>query len=249
MDMKPRKIKDLKIKEVSLVDRAANRKKFIICKGTNQMKFYEKIVAVLKGLFGEDVLEEADHEIIKSMSDERGEAVYGALNSFSSYEIDEFPEDIQDGIITLAKFAVLNPVEKTVEKEAEITADLFIEKAGAVFSKTNLEKLRKMKEMIDSIIGDKEKVEKSTGEDKLPEEVKVKLRKLEEVERKEEERIRKVQEEKEAALTKTITDLTKKVEDLLKSRASRQSLTAEDEDDDEETTVKKKGDVQKWPSI
>lgn len=245
----PRKIKDLKIKEVSLVDKAANRKKFIICKGESKMKFYEKILKAFKGLFGEDSLEEKDHEIIKSMSDERGEAIHGALDAISSYEISEFPEDIQDGILTLAKFAALDPVEKTIEKEAEITADMFIEKAGAVFSKANLEKLRKMKEMIDSIIGDKEKVEKDAGEDKIPEEVKAKLRKLEEIEEKEKERIRVEKEKEKADLQKTISDLQKKVEKLEKGDPSRQSLTEEDETVEDGETKDVKKNTSKWPSI
>lgn len=249
MKVKPRKIKDLKIHEVSLVDRAANRKKFIVCKGDKKMKFFEKIVEVLKGLLGEDVLEEKDLEIIKSMSDERGEAIHGALNAFSSYEIDEFPEDIQEGIITLAKFAVLNPVEKTIEKEADITVDALIEKAGAVFSKANLAKLRKIKEIVDEIIGKQEKVEKDAGLDKIPDEVKTKLRKLEELEKAEEERIRDEKTKKEADLLETIADLKKKVENLEKSKASRQSLTEEDEADEDGETKDVKKNTSKWPSL
>jgi len=172
-------------------------------------KLPEKAMTALKGAY----------KILSKYKDDFTAELKGALNSkYVSYG---YPEKSDTGKV--AKFDMEN-----LTKEA-------IEKAGRALSKATIAQLQKIREMIDNLIGTKEKKEKADGRDKLPEDIKKKLDEYE-----------KLKKEKEEEEKKRVEKLEEENAQLKKKLAKKKSLDDQDNDDDDDM---KKNEGDKWPSL
>jgi len=237
----PRKLEDLDVAEISLVDNAANRKKFYIIKRRKEM---EEFVKLLKSFMGEDdeefKLSEEDIAKAGKLDEKAIKAIQGALNILNKYK-DVYPADVLKAIKTLTKYASYGysyPAAKSEDIIEELTD---VEKAGRKLSKATIEQLRKALEIIESLI--KEKEEDVTKGEKLPPEVVKKLEKLAKLEKAEKERIEKEKEQKEKEREELIKQLKERVEKLEKMKGIKKSIDSQDDDD------KDKDKRVKWPSL
>jgi len=254
----PRSLESLDISEISLVDRAANKKKrFHVIKEDklNYLEILEKYfeeksdpdkkVDLKKFMNSEDVKQILDeNEDIKEMLEKAEKlpakamtALKGAYKILSKYK-DDFTSELKKALETISKYVSYGYPEKSAtEKMAvfdlENLNDGEIKKAGKALSKATIEELKKIQEIIDKLIGEKEEKQKVDGIDKLPEDVKKELieyKKLKKkIEDEEKERVEKMEKE--------LTELKKQV-------AKKTSIKGQD---DEDADVKKGSD--KWPSL
>lgn len=96
--MRKSELKNLDVKEVSLVDRAANKKKFFMLKNAGGENGLNEIV---KELLETEAMDEGKFkEIIKSMSPEAQEACIGALRLLQGFS-DEIPMDVYANLMGL----------------------------------------------------------------------------------------------------------------------------------------------------
>ena len=244
-----RKLKDIEVDEISLVDAAATRKTFFI-KKQKERKSMEKLIELLKSFFGDEFTDE-DIAKAKEIPEDTQKGFHDALNILNEYKPD-FPQDILGAITVVAKQAATGQVEKEVEKEVDILAEMIdAEKAGAKLSKATLEQLKKIHAIIEGMIGVKEKGLKKSGDEKLSPETIARLEKLDAMEKDEAEREKKEKSDKEKKLQDEIDNLKKEVEKLGKTKGIKKSLTDEPEED--EKTKKKKTDkedeIPEWPSF
>lgn len=224
-----RKLKDIDVDEISLVDAGAVRKKFFIKKRRSLMDLIE----ILKDFLGEDTeLTEDELKKAKNLSDKAAKAISSALNMLNKYK-DDMPSDVLTAIKTLGKYASYGyPAQKA--EEVDILGEMTnVEKAGARLSKATIEQLKKIAEIINGLIGAAEdKVKKAAGDidtDKLPDHIVAKLEKLQKIE--EAEDLKKQQEK-----DKIITDLLAEVKnqgDLIKKMAKGEPISKQLEDDPE----------------
>jgi len=167
-----RKLKDLDIEEISLVDAGAVRKTFYIKK---QRRSLMDLIDILKDMLGPDT-ELSDDEVkkAKELTEDAAKAIAGALKILNKYK-DDMPDDVLAAIKTLAKYASYGyPAKKSADVDfvVELTD---IEKAGARLSKATIEELKKAIEILRGIIGEREENLKkgaSIDLDKLPPELK-----------------------------------------------------------------------------
>jgi len=237
----PRKLKDIDVAEISLVDNAANQLKFFILKRRQQM---DEFIKLLKSFMGEDdeefKLSEEDIAKAEKLDEKAIKAIQGALNILNKYK-DVYPTDILKAIKTLTKYASYGysyPATKSEDIIEELTD---VEKAGRKLSKATIEQLRKALEIIRGLI--KEKEDDITKGEKLPPEVVEKLEKLAEYEKAEKERIEKERIEKEKKQEEFIKELKERIEKLEKSKGIKKSIDGQDDDD------KDKDKGVKWPSL
>jgi len=242
----PRKLKDIDVAEISLVDNAANRKKFYIVKRRRQM---DEFIKLLKSFMGEDddefKLSEEDIAKAEKLDEKAIKAIQGALNILNKYK-DVYPNDVLTAIKTLTKYAAYGysyPAKKSLTEEELIEELTDVEKAGRKLSKATIEQLKKAMEIIQSLIEEKE--EDITKGHKLPPEIVKKLEKLAEYEKAEKERIEKERIEKEKKQEELIKELKERVEKLEKSKGIKKSIDGQDDDDDD----KDKNKGVKWPSL
>lgn len=244
----PRKLKDIEVKAIALVDRAANKKKFYIIKNKEKMTMDFK--EILKSIFGDKCIEE-DFAKVEDLKDEQVQSLGTALEVFQKYDAHEFPEDVIEAMKDLVKSS-MEPVE--IEKEKGFTVEGIIgemEKAGASLSKATRAQLERISTIIAGML--KSKTEKSTGDHKdLPPEVVAKLDELSDLKDKvEKERLEK-EAEKEKEKEKDLDELKKQVAKLeadLKDRGTSKSITDDPPDENKDDEVKKKDKVNKWPSL
>ena len=228
-----RKLKDIEVDEISLVDAAATRKTFFI-KKQKERKSMDKLIELLKAFFGEDF---TDEDIAKAKEIPEGiqKEFHDALNILNEYK-EDFPQDILGALTIVAKRAATGQVEKEVEKEIDILAEMIdAEKAGAKLSKATLEQLKKIHAIIEGMIGMKEKGLKKEGDEKLTPETIARLEKLEAMEKAEAERKEKEKSDKEQKLQEEIDNLKKEVEKLGKTKGTKKSLTEEPEEPEKKT--------------
>lgn len=251
----PRKLIDIDTDEISLVDKAANRKKFAF-KKENSMD--PELIALFKSIGMEDPTEQ---EIAKAkeLSAEATKAIKGALNILSKYK-DDMPPDVLTAIKTLTKYASYGYPEK---KESEELSKEAIEKIGARLSKATLEELQKIKGLLDGVdtkalrkVQDliNELIKGATVEkkyDALPEDVRKRLAKLdsiEEADEAEKAKLEKADKEKIDGLVKGLDDFKKefseKLDKLAKARGFKKSL-----DGQEDVNLKKEEEGDLWPSL
>jgi len=241
-----RKLKDIEVDEISLVDAAATRKKFFI-KKQKERKSMEKLIDLLKAFFGEDFTDE-DIAKAKDIPEEVQKGFHDALNILNEYKGD-FPQDILGAITVVTKQAATGQVEKEVEKEIDFLAELIdTEKAGAKLSKATLEQLKKIQSIIEGMIGTKEKSLKKEGDEKLSAETVARLEKLDRMEKEEAERKEKEKSDKEQKLQQEIEDLKKQVKDLAKTKGTKKSLKDEPEEDEKKKS-KEDEDTPSWPTF
>lgn len=249
---KSRKLKDITIEEISVVESGANRKKFFIKKKEKEME-KEKFLELLKGLFGEEGLADEDIAKAKELPDESVEAITGALNVIGNYS-DAFPSDFKEAQLTLLKHASCGRV---VEK-SELTDEDFatylienIEKVGASLSKATRAQIERIRDICAKMLDSKtEKKKKDDEEEKLSTETLDKLDKLERMEKEEVDRVKKEAGEKNEEDTKqlvkdTIEEILEPILPLLKEKGKPKKLMGQEEEE-----VKKESEVKdNYPSI
>jgi hypothetical protein len=151
MPTKPRKLKDIDIDEISLVDAGANRKKFYLIKRSQAM---DELLAILKS-YGLDPAEDKT-EIRKSLNPESLAALKNALTTLASFK-DEYPEDIIYALKNLAAVAAYQTFGKSAEGIQEPPAeeeDVSLEKVGAKISKLTKEELAKLSNLLGDLMGE-----------------------------------------------------------------------------------------------
>ena len=254
----PRWLEDLDISEISLVDKAANKKKrFHVIKEKKKMNFIEVIqkffeekagsnkVDLKKFMEDEEIKEalEEDEEILamlekaEKLPEKAMTALKGAYKILSKYK-DDFTAELKGALKTISKYVSYGYPEKSdTEKVAKFDVgnltEEAIEKAGRAFSKATVAELEKVRDLIIKLIGEKKKMEKADGRDKLPEDIKKKLDEY--------ERLKKEKEEEEK---KRVEKLEEENAQLKKKLAKKKSIDDQDDDDDV-----KKNEEDKWPSL
>ncbi|MBA7493953.1 hypothetical protein ES702_04519 [subsurface metagenome] len=121
-----RKLRDMEIDEISLVDKAATRKKFMIIKSAEVIALKE--IADLIEEFSDEVFDETfgkeDFEK-KDISQKVKDKLKGALEDLNKYK-DDFPDDLKSAMDLLLKFVAVSygylpgkevPGKKTVKKQ------------------------------------------------------------------------------------------------------------------------------------
>ena len=247
----PRKLLDIDIDEMTLCKSPANRKKFFIKKEEDLMK---EFIEVLKKFMAEDEdkIDEAltDEEVTKveKLSDEDMKGLKDALDTLSAYDVENIPVDALKAIKTFVKQASLgNPIEK-VDEAKLIEEFANINKAGSRFSKTTIEQLKRIKEAIMKLIGEKEK-ELSKGHKDLPDDVKASLEELATLKKAETERLEKETQKREQKEKEDKEDILKRLEAVEKAKGIKKSIDGQTGDKD----VKKGADGEDledpYPSI
>jgi len=247
-----RKLKDMDIEAIALVDKAANRKKFYIIKRNKPKETKTMDIAkILKAFFGADAVKEETITKAQELPEAKVQAIGEALEVFTKYDHDEFPEDLIEASRNLANEA-LSPVQ--IDKEAELSDEQIIEKAGAALSKATRAQLERIKAIVDKMLEAKEKKAAADHKD-LPEDVVRKLAELDELKEANEKAELAKKEEKEKARDTEIEELKKQlttITEKLKERGVKKGLTDDDlEDDDlkEGKDDKNKKKVGQWPSL
>ena len=237
---KQRKLKNLEIEEISVVESAANRRKFFIKKE----QIMEKLIELLKGMFGE-ALTEADIEKAKELSDESVEAISGALSVIKSWEGELYPEDLTAAQLILLKHGGWDRnVEKTELTDEDFATYLIenIEKVGASLSKATRVQIERIKEICVKMLEGKEKNQKKDDEvEKLSTETLDKLDELDRLKKAEAERIKKETSEKSQEDIKTLIkdSIDEALKPILKEKGITKKLKGQEEEE-----VKKEGEVE-----
>jgi hypothetical protein len=148
---KARKLIDIETDEISLVDRAATKKKFLI-KKQQERKIMKEFIVKLKKFIGEEKpltdeqiakAETLDAKIAKEFGD--------ALDTIQSYN-----EDYSDELNEATNFFILKSLFPEVPEPEELTVEDVVsfvtEKAGASLSKATKAQLEKIKGIIDSML-------------------------------------------------------------------------------------------------
>lgn len=244
---KSRKLKDITIEEISIVESAANRRKFFIKKKEKAM---EKFIELLKGLFGEEGLTEEDIAKAKELPDETVEAISGALNVIGEYS-DAFPANFKEAQLTLLKHASCGQtVEKVELTEEDFSKHLIenIEKFGASLSKATRAQIERIRDICAKML--ESKTEKKKGdeeEEKLSTETLDKLDKLARMEKEDADRVKKEASEKSKEdIDKQIDE---KVEEKLKSLLKEKGTTKKIKGQDKEDVEKEDEVVDHYPSF
>lgn len=226
----PRKLKEIDVEELSLVDDTATRKKFYILK---RRKIMDELIEMLKNSLGEEAVTAEVIAKAKELPDEKVEEIKKAVKSIEEYR-DVFPAAFGDAVNVLIK----NSSYDYPEREGEVELD--VEKAGAALSKATVEQLRKIADIVKKLIGEKtEKLAKDKDGNELPAEVQAKLEELDEYKRAEKEQIEKERKEKEKADKEEKEKLLERIEALEKGRGVKKSISGQEtetdaDDDDEE---------------
>jgi len=229
------KMKNIKVKEISLVDLPANKLPFLFYKRKGHT-MNEKALKSLQTYLG---TEDIDFE--KKVDNEEIEK---ALNLISEHYKADFPEDLENAVGVLAKIAVNSCKEEDSEG---------VEKVGAKFSKDVIAKLKAVVEAVDalkSILPDvKEETKKSGGSNETSE-LEKQIAELKEA-------VAKLGTGKEsddkssiAELTKTLKDVSDRLATIESNGAVKKSI--EDQDNDGDETVQKgagEGGKKLWPTI
>jgi hypothetical protein len=137
-----RKLTGIEVEEISLVDAAANRKKFSIIKRKHTM---DKLIEILKSIGLELTAEEL--EKAGAMSEEAQKALKMAVGLLGKYA-DEMPKDVLAAIQTLARGATTAAAPVAAHKSDGGDEDVTLEKVGARLSKATKAELAKLKAMI-----------------------------------------------------------------------------------------------------
>jgi len=235
-----RKLLDIDIEEISLVDRPANRKRFYIIKQEGTMWKDKELEKLFIDFFGEEefenlkksIEEEKKTEKKEKLTEEAINAIKGALNILNKYK-DDFPKELKDAVKVLAEFVAKYPYpypypEKTKKSEGEgnLIDDLTdVEKAGRKLSKATIEQLKKAIEILQKLIEEREEeagVKKQDKEGQKFEEILEKMSLFSE------------------EVKKSIKSLEERIEEIEKKTAIKKSLDGQDDDKKRES---------KWPSF
>ena len=229
--MAKRRLYDLDIKEVSVVDFGANKKKKMqILKRSNKMN---ELLEVLKKILGDEEIDDNSIEKIKGLPKDSIETIGKALDEIEGYK-GNYPPALDEAIQSLAKSAVYDYPVKESEFDFEDVA-----KAGASLSKATVAQLKKIQDIIEKLVGEKtEKFNKKDGdkEIEIPAEVQARLDKLEKLEKAEKERVEKEATVKAEKDKEEKEELLKRVEKLEKTKGTKKSIDGHDDagDDNDE---------------
>jgi len=234
----PRKILDIDVDEISVVDLAANRKKFFIRKGAVPM---DELLKALQTFLGADVVT-AEAVTKAELTEEQMAEIKSAVAVLAKYKAD-FPDDVLAAVQTLTKSAF----------PARTDEPFNVEKVGAKLSKATVEDLRKIRDILNGLLPDLEAEAKKKSADGgadpyagLAPEVAARLKRLDEIEKAEAEAVRKAASDKEKALTDKVTKLEAEIDLLKKSRGVSSQKTEADGGTD---PLKKKDEVFEWTSL
>ena len=160
--MKAKKLKNIKLNEISLVTSPANKQSFHFFKEKNM----DELLKAYAELTGVEYTEE-EIEVLKAISEENSTGITESISLLAGYKAD-MPEDMQKAVITLAGYATGKiPVSKSItddEKEAidylEKNKDAFeeFEKAGKKLSKDTSAKITKAVEIAKKTVEDVAKI-------------------------------------------------------------------------------------------
>jgi len=227
------KLKDISVTAISLVDKAANRKKrfYIIKRSQNMNEFLE----LIKNWLGEDELTDEQTAKIGGLGDEKIKELTKAIEEFEEYK-ENMPEDLEKATLALMKSAIYDYPTNATEIEFDI------DKAGASLSKATKAQLEKIKGIIEGLL--KQKTEKAKG---LSDEQVEKLEKAEAILKADEERKAKEAEELKKKEAEEKKDLLERIEKLEKTKGVKKSIDDDGGGDDDEDDDDDKKDH--WPSI
>lgn len=246
-----RKLIDIEVEEVSIVDAAANRSKFAIIK---RRAIMDELITMLKALLGDEFNEESMAKA--ELPEDAVKAIKGALKILNQYK-DDLPGDILGAIKALAKHSAAGaPAQKSEEMSKED-----IEKVGARLSKATLEELKKIseaidgidmkafkkiKEIVDGLIKSVMPLDKKAYEG-LPEDVRARLAKLDadELEKKQKAESDKLADLVKNSVTEAQKPLVERLDKLEKSKGISKGAKGQEGGDD-----KAKDDPAGfWPSL
>ena len=240
-----KKIKDLDIDEISLVDRAANRRKFAITK-KERKEMFEKLIEILKNWLTPEEITDELQAGIKAMPEDVQKAHLATLTVLEEYnDEDVMPAEFKKALTEMVK-STIAPVPETKDGENELTLDTFIEKAGAVFSSATKAQIEKVISALQSLLGTtKDDDEKKKAEDKnlTPEQIAA-LAKAEAIIAAEDEKIRKAAEDKEKARDEALDKMAKEIAELKKVKGTSKQLDGKEDPDETKKAV-----VDKFPSL
>ena len=134
---------DLTVEEVSLVDRAATRRTFLIVKNAPPETPAEKPAAM-------KITASDKAKLVQKLAAARAamEAVGTVLETAEEAEGVELPKELQDSIEKVGKLFVEQPQTPAVPQQPEVTA-----KAGKKFSAANEAKLRDAQKLLNELLG------------------------------------------------------------------------------------------------
>lgn len=221
-----RRLKDMDIDEISLVESGAVRKKFYIKKRETIMK----LVELLKEVLGEDT-ELTDEEIakIEGLGEENSKGISDALNLFKDYT-DVFPPELEKALTALVKSACYGyPMEEPTQ--IDVLAELLdVEKAKGWLDKATTAKLKKIIETLQNMVTVKEgdfKKQIKVDPDKLPAEVVTQLQELQVFK---EAQLKTEQDKKDKVITDLKDEITK-LADTVNKMAKGEPLSKQLDDD------------------
>jgi len=241
-----KKIKDLDIDEISLVDRAANRRKFAITK-KERKEMFEKLIEILKNWLTPEEITDELQAGIKALPEDVQKAHLATLTVLEEYnDEDVMPAEFKKALTEMVK-ATITPVADEKEGE-EFTLDVFIEKAGAVFSQATKTQIEKVIASLQALLGTSKADEKKKAENKnlTPEQIAA-LEKAEAIIAAEDAKVRKAAEDKEKARDEALEKMAKEIAELKKVKGTSKQLDDKDEKDEKDET--KKAVVDKFPSL
>ena len=240
------KIKDIDIDEISLVDRAANRRKFAITK-KERKEMFEKLIEILKNWLTPEEITDEFQAGIKAMPEDVQKAHLATLTVLEEYnDEDVMPAEFKKALTEMVK-ATVTPIPEKKDGEDELTLDIFIEKAGAVFSSATKTQIEKVITALQTLLGkdkDGDDKKKAEHENLTPEQIAA-LAKAEAIIAAEDEKARKAKEDKEKARDEALEKMAKEIAELKKVKGTSKQLDDKDEKDD----TKKAAVVDKFPSI
>ena len=259
MPIKPRKLFDIDIDEITLCKTPAIRKKLFIKKQETTMK---ELVDILKKFMtdDEDKVDEAltkeEIESIEKLDGDTAKELKDALDILVGYQFSDIPDDALTSIRTFAKQASCGHPPTKIEKVDFLAEITDVKKAGARFSKATVAQLTKVRDMLNTLIGDKEKTV-TKGHKDLPDNVKAELEELATLRVENKERIEKEQIKKDEAaegrikkLENDLKESIEKIEALEKKKGVKKSIDNHVDDKDKKKIEKDvEDDEDKWPSI
>jgi hypothetical protein len=239
-----RKLKDIDIHEISLVDYPANKKKFYLRKRSQEMDTLKKQLVAFLG--------DSEPELVEKFASRNAEEkdLSDALDTLV-----EFKDDLPPDILKAARAIVKRAMAETEPEDGPID----IAKFGARLSKQTKDRLNEIKACVEKLLAESEgaastepepaaKAAAEGDEKSLPPWVKEKLKRLAAVEAKEAKEAMKKEADEKAALTKRLDDLEKAV--AKGTKPFSKSLRGQDGLDTDAPEKKvEKADVFPWSSL
>ena len=259
MPIKPRKLFDIDIDEMTLCKTPAIRKTFFIKKQETPMK---ELIEILKKFMADDedkvdeALTKEEVESIEKLDGDTAKELKDALDILVGYQMSDIPDDALTAIRTFAKQASCGHPPAKIEKVDFLAEITDVKKAGARFSKATVAQLTKVRDMLNTLIGDKEKTV-TKGHKDLPDDVKAELEALATLREENKERIEKEQIKKDEAAEERISKMEERLDEkdteievLKKQKGIKKSIDNHVDDKDKKKVEKDADDDEdKWPSI